>query len=143
MSNLEFNGKRVAPELSKKLFEHYPKLEMQLDVLVQVTHEMERLVEKTNAILGDAVPNIAGAIERAREAAVNTSIPISVQPKLETLPVSEVPLPENVIAANGPDKNVEDEVSNDQSVITTSITEQGRAVSTATGQLLHKIWRRM
>jgi len=132
MSSLEFNGRHVAPELSKKLFEHYPQLEMQLDVLVQVTHEMQCLVEKTNAIFGDPVPNVAGAIERARETAVSTSIPISVQPKLETLPVSKVPPTE-----------VEGKIPSGQSVPPDSIPEQGRAVSATTGQLLHKMWRRM
>jgi len=105
---------------------------MQLDVLVRVTHEMECLVERTNAIFNDPESNVAGAIERSRDMAVSVSIPISVQPQLETPPATEIPFTE-----------VEGEVPNDQSVFPDFIPEQGRAVSTATGQLLHKIWRRM
>ena len=132
MSSLEFNGQQVAPELSKKLFEHYPKLEMQLDVLTRVTHEMECLVERTNAIFDVPESRVAGAIERAKEVAVSTSIPVSVQPQLETPPATEVPLTE-----------VEGAVPSDQSVLPDFVPEQGRGMSTATGQLLHKIWRRV
>ena len=142
MSSLVFNGQHVAPELSKKLFEHYPKLEMQLDVLVRVTHEMECLVDQTNAIFSDAEPKISGAIERAREVAVNTSIPVNVLPQPK-IPPAAVPLTENVVAANEPTEKVGGVIPSNPSVIPAPLPEQGRAVLTTTGHLMHKLWRRM
>ena len=143
MTNLVFNGQHVAPELSRKLFEHYPKLEMQLDALVRVTHEMECLVERTNAVFGDSEANVSGVIERAKEVAVSTSLPVSVQPQLEMPPVSEAPPVKNV-AVVAPAEDVVSEIPGDnRSDIPAPMPEQGMAVLSATGHLLHKFWTRM
>ena len=147
MNNLVFNGQHVAPELSKKLFEHYPKLEMQLDVLVRVTHEMECLVEKTNAVFGDSESQVSGVIERARDVAMSTSLPVSAQPQLATPSVPEAPPVENV-AAIAPAGNVTGESQGNQSDPPASmpdqgIPDQGKAVLSATGHLMHKLWTKM
>ena len=139
---------RVAPELAEKLFEHYPQLELQLDGLVHVTHEMECLVERANAIFSDSGIKVSMAIERAREAASIASIPVSVPPPPASPPALETPPAKAVVAVNESIPNVAavpcatgGASPEQQSTSPIPIPEKGKDVLNVSGKLLRRCWR--